>query len=117
MAKDRKVFPRPNLVILMQDGAPAHTAKATMERIREQFPSVWRDWPGNSPDLNPIEHLWARVQDSVLRQPRPRNREELIKRVRQEWNSITQNDIYKLIESFSRRIVACLQQDGHCTKY
>jgi hypothetical protein len=26
---------------------------------------VLRDWPPNSPDLNPIEHVWAYVQARV----------------------------------------------------
>lgn len=110
-------FPKRNMGILMQDGATAHTAKATMKVIKEGFNSVWTDWPGNSPDFNVIEHLWAKLQDSVFRQPRPRNRDQLIARVQEEWESIDQNTTTNLVESFSRRIIACHGNNGGHTKY
>jgi len=116
-ARNSAMFPRQNLVIFMQDGAPAHTAKATMNIINTEFAGMWRDWPGNSPDLNPVEHLWARLQDSVLRQPRPSNREHLIRHVKQELASITQNDICRLIESLPQKIDDCLKNEGQSTKY
>ena len=38
----------------MQDGAPCHTAKSIKNLLASQkIPLL--DWPGNSPDLNPIE--------------------------------------------------------------
>ncbi|KAJ4446682.1 hypothetical protein ANN_13379 [Periplaneta americana] len=80
----------------MQDGARAHTDKSTQDTIKNSGIKVWTDWPGNSPDLNPIEHLWSRLQESVFRTPRPRNRNELIARVLEEWESITQEYIFRL---------------------
>ena len=26
---------------------------------------VTLDWPGNSPDLNPINYLWAKIKDLI----------------------------------------------------
>ena len=37
----------------LQDGAPCHKSKKVMALLKEQPFSVM-DWPGNSPDLNPI---------------------------------------------------------------
>ena len=110
-------FPRRSLGILMQDGATAHAAKKTVEVIRRNFNDVWTDWPGNSPDLNVIENLWARIQDSVFRQPRPRNREQLIARVKEEWASIDQQTTMTLVESFRKRILECHSNNGRHTKY
>ncbi|KAJ4447039.1 hypothetical protein ANN_09028 [Periplaneta americana] len=50
-------FPKQHIAFLMQDGARAHTAKSTLDTIKNSGIKVWTDWPGNFPDLNPIEHL------------------------------------------------------------
>ncbi|KAJ4431936.1 hypothetical protein ANN_20544, partial [Periplaneta americana] len=89
---------------------PEPTAKSILDTIKNSGIKVWTDCPGNSPDLNPIEHLWSRLQESVFRTPRPRNRNELIARVLEEWESITQEDIFRLTDSFGRRVLQCLEK-------
>jgi len=63
-------FPRCSVGILMQDGATANSAEKTTKVIRRNFNGVWTDWLGNSSDLNVIENLWAKFQDSMFRKPR-----------------------------------------------
>ncbi|KAJ7319548.1 hypothetical protein JRQ81_019059 [Phrynocephalus forsythii] len=44
--------------IFQQDLAPAHTAKNTQTQFNDHGITAL-DWPARSPDLNPLENLWA----------------------------------------------------------
>jgi transposase len=114
------LFPHGNVITFQQDGAPAHTAIATMRLLQEQFPRVWGKsvWPGNSPDLNPIEHVWAILQESIFVEPRPRSRLDLIARIQERWDDIRSSPLPRiLVYSFPRRVTECLNNAGRHTSY
>jgi hypothetical protein len=52
--------------IFMQDNAPIHTAKIIKDWLWEMGISKM-DWPPNSPDINPIEHAWAKLKRMIDR--------------------------------------------------
>jgi transposase len=116
---EKTLFEEPAAAVLMQDGAPAHTARATLALASQAFETLWSKgiWPGNSPDLNPIEHVWGRLQESVFIEPRPRNREELIARVHWSWKSINLELTKSLVYSFKGRIEQCFERQGRSTNY
>lgn len=102
--------------IFQQDGAPCHTAKKCQNWFKEKKVKVLA-WPGNSPDLNPIENLWARLKRAVAGK-RPSNKRELIAAVIHSWfHIISPTDLQKLVDSMSRRSQAVTQAKGYPTRY
>jgi transposase len=99
-----------------QDNARPHTAKVAMQFINENRIRTM-DWPPQSPDLNPIENLWAEVKKSVLRKPKPSNLSQLDILVKQAWYDIPPEYCRKLIMSMPDRVTACIRVGGKPTKY
>jgi ATP:corrinoid adenosyltransferase len=79
---------------------------------------VLPDWPSQSPDLNPIEHLWAELERRIRsRSQAITNVAELETALQEEWGKISQSQVMALIESMPRRIEAVITNNGWPTKY
>ncbi|XDV15071.1 hypothetical protein PO909_015214 [Leuciscus waleckii] len=65
---------------------PKHTAKITKEWLHNNSVTVL-EWPSQSPDLNPIEHLWRDLKMAV-HQRLPSNLTELERICKEEWQRI-----------------------------
>ncbi|GFY18915.1 putative transposase like protein [Trichonephila clavipes] len=51
---------------VVKDGAPCHTARSIKAFLAEQnIPLL--DWPGNTPDMNPIENIWELMKSEVAK--------------------------------------------------
>lgn len=100
---------------LMQDNAPAHRARTTSTFLAAKGVSVL-DWPGNSPDLNPIENVWGYVQSRIPRTPM-RNAEHLWEHVQAAWSRVPRSYIQKLFLSMPSRIQCVIAGKGYPTRY
>lgn len=54
----------PNGRLFQQDNAPAHTSLQTRNFLQENN-IQYIDWPAKSPDLNPIERVWAFMKREI----------------------------------------------------
>ena len=109
-------FDRSASSVLMQDGAPCHTARSVIDWLGDCGVSFINDWPGSSPDFNPIENLWAIIKARL----RGRDTSTLAKlqaAIQEVWDSFEPALLQNLVESVPRRLRECLKRKGQVTRY
>ena len=99
--------------VLMQDNAPAHTARLIKDYLSKESITML-EWPPYSPDLNPIENIWNWIKKKVGICATVAEIEE---KVFQAWNSITPEMCMNYCGHYERRLQAVKKADGYSTKY
>ena len=59
MDEDEKIF--------QQDNDPKHTSKKAQRWLLDNNNIRLLDWPPQSPDINPLEHLWGHLKRQLLK--------------------------------------------------
>ena len=90
-------------VVFQQDNARPHVAQDTLDFLeREGIQTT--PWPAYSPDLNPIENLWA-IMKRHVRMQSPHSIPELEQILLSSWRQVvTQNLCNRLISSMPTRL-------------
>ncbi|XP_011049237.1 PREDICTED: uncharacterized protein LOC105142985 [Acromyrmex echinatior] len=101
-----------------QDGATAHTSRASMAVLREHFPerliSIRGDleWPARSPDLTPCDFfLWGFLKSRVYVN-RPSTLQDLKTNIQEEIANITPAMLARVMTNARNRFTQCMENGG-----
>ena len=97
-----------------QDNDPKHKSNYTMSYLEQSgVPLV--NPPPQSPDINPIEHIWSIIEKRIRRDKRLNLR--IFKECMKQWREIPKEYLMKLVESMRRRLLAVIHAKGYHTRY
>lgn len=105
-----------------QDGATAHTARNSLNVLKEMFPgrlvSLRGDvgWPARSPDLSICDFfLWGYLKEKVFK-TRPHTLQELKERIIEEVNATPRDMCQQAVQNFRNRVQQCVTDNGRHLK-
>ena len=75
-------------------------------------------WPANSPDMNPIKHVWDMLKKAIWRRiPAPSNLDELRITIEEKWSKLSPIAVKMLVRSMPDRIQALKKAKRRNTCY
>lgn len=92
-----------------------HGSKATRKWLGDNVLFI-DPWPANSPDLNPIEHVWSWLSREVGKL-NPKSVEEYWSALDETWRSMDPSLFRNLVDSMPRRLRAVVRANGGNTEY
>ncbi len=97
-----------------QDNAPCHKAQINSDWFLEhnnEFTLL--KWPPQSPDLNPIEHIWDVVEQEIcIMDVQLANLQQLRDAIMSIWTKIPEECFQQIVQSMPRRNKPVLKSKG-----
>ena len=105
-----------NIEFHLDDSAKTHRSKEVLKwHSNNNIQKI--DWPGNSPDLNPIENLWAYIKNKIKRRVITNERNLITNLIRIWHHEIPDNYLKNLAHSMPSRLKKVIENKGGNTKY
>jgi transposase len=102
--------------VVMEDNAPVH--KKVCIPVRQELGMKCHQHPPNSPDLNPIENIWAHMKHRISKEYGHVTSLKIMKDVVVNiWNDFEDHKWDHLVESMPDRIQAVIKARGGLTCY
>lgn len=101
--------------IFQQDNDPKHTSNLVKQFLVDEEVQTMI-WPSQSPDLNPIENLWAWL-DVKCKDRHLMNHAELFENLNKAWNAFTVEELSRLVDSMPRRCAEVIENKGKWISY
>jgi transposase len=102
--------------VVMEDNAPPH--KKVCIPVRQQLGMKCHQHPPNSPDLNPIENIWAHMKHIISKEYAHITSQKVMKEVVVSiWNDFGDHRWDHLVESMPERIQAVIKARGGSTRF
>jgi len=95
-----------------QDGAPSHKDKDSVKFIRKNLTKNILPHPAQSPDLNPIELIWAKMKKEVEMQC-PQTKNDLLEAITNSWKNINLRFIRKCIMGIKKKMKEIVKNEGN----
>jgi transposase len=100
---------------LQQDKATCHMAKSTKEWLEQHGVEVVEGWPTKGDDINPIENLWA-ILDDRLASKKFSTKKRMKTAIRQLWDDVDFSLLHNLIHSVPDRLRRIRKAEGGSIK-